>query len=82
MTKRTAVILDDDVYDILVKESLRRYGNTKSISRVLNELVREAIRLRGLLKVLDLIEKEKYAYVSEEDFEKFRRELSKRFEER
>ncbi len=82
MSKRTAVILDDDVYEILVRESLRRFGNTRSISKVLNDLIREAIRLRGLLKVLELARGEKYASVSEEEFEEFRRDLSKSFEDR
>ena len=82
MSKRTAVILDDDVFEILVQESLRRFGNTRSISKVLNDLIREAIRLRGLLKILELTRKKKYASISEEEFEEFRRDLSKSFEDR
>lgn len=82
MPKRTAVILDDDVYGILVRESLRRFGNTRSISRALNELVREAVRLRGLLRVLELARGEKYASISEREFEEFRSQLSKSFEDR
>ncbi len=81
MSKRTAVILDDDVFEILVQESLRRFGNTRSISKVLNDLIREAIRLRGLLKILELTRKKKYASISEEEFEEFRRDLSKSFED-
>ena len=82
MSKRTAVILDDDVYEILVRESLRRFGNTRSISKALNELVREAIKLRGLLRVLELARKKKYASISEKEFEEFRKDLSRSFEDR
>ncbi len=82
MSKRTAVILDDDVYEILVRESLRRFGNTRSISKVLNDLIREAIKLRGLLSVLELTRRKKYASISEAEFEKFRKNLSRSFEDR
>jgi predicted CopG family antitoxin len=41
MPKRTTVILDDDIYEKLVRESIRRYGTTRALSRVLNELLRE-----------------------------------------
>jgi len=82
VSRRTAVILDDDVYEILVRESLHRYGNTRSISKVLNDLVREAIKLRGLLRVLELARGKKYASISEEEFEEFRKSLSKSFEDR
>ncbi|MHA1675958.1 MAG: hypothetical protein ACTSU6_02155 [Candidatus Njordarchaeales archaeon] len=81
MSKRTAVILSDDVYDILVKESLSRYGTTRAISKVLNELVREAIKLRGILEIKELLRKEKKIKITAEEFHKFRRELSKRLEE-
>ncbi|MGQ4895153.1 MAG: hypothetical protein ACP6IQ_11080 [Candidatus Njordarchaeia archaeon] len=81
MSKRTAVILSDDVYDILVKESLSRYGTTRAISKVLNELVREAIKLRGILEIKELLRKEKKIKITAEEFHEFRRELSKRLEE-
>jgi len=47
MTKRTTVILEDDVYEALVKESLDEYKTAKSISRVLNEIVRRTLENRG-----------------------------------
>jgi len=42
MPKRITVILDDDAYEALVRESVRRYGTARTLSQVLNELLREA----------------------------------------
>ena len=80
MVKRTTILLDDDVYRTLVDESIRRYGSTKALSKVLNEELRKSLRARE--KLLKLIYSEKLADVSEEEFEKFRRELSGRLEKR
>jgi len=79
MIKRTTIILEDDVYEALVRESVRRYGTTKAISKVVNELLRKALNARR--ELLELIYSEKIAKVTEE-FEEFRRELSERFERR
>ena len=75
MPKHTTVILDDDVYEKLVKESIRRYGTTRALSKVLNELLRKI--LSGREELIELLYSEKIASISEEDFHKFRRELSK-----
>jgi len=80
MPKRTTVILDDDVYEKLVKESIRRYGSVKAISKVLNELLRESFSSRN--ELIELIYSEKIVSISTEEFEKFRREVSRRLEER
>ncbi len=78
MSRRTTILLDDDIYERLVKESLRRYKTTKAMSKVANELLKRA--LKGEAKVLDLIFSEKLAKTTAREFEPFRRELSKRFE--
>jgi len=39
---KTTVNLDDDLYRRAVSESVRRYGNTRSLSTVINELLRSA----------------------------------------
>ncbi len=78
MHKRTTVILEEDIYEKLVKESLKRYGSTKALSKVLNELLRESFS--GKKKILQLIYSEKIAETTAKDFEKFRRILSKRAE--
>jgi len=78
MPRRTTVMLDDDVYEKLVKESLKRYGTVRAISRVLNELLRESLKDRENL--IRLIYSEKIARTTAEEFESFRRELSKRLE--
>ena len=79
MPRRTTVILDDDVYERLVRERVRRYGTVRALSRVLNELLRES--LGGGEELLQLIYSEKLAEVSQEELEEFRRQLSRRFEE-
>ncbi len=78
MSRRTSVVLDEDIYEKLVEESIRRYGTTRAISRVLNELLRES--LKGKADLLRLIYSEKIARTTARDFEEFRRELSKRAE--
>jgi len=78
MSKRTTILLDDDIYEKLVRESFRRYKTTKAMSKVANELLKRA--LKGEAKVLDLVFSEKLAKTSAREFEAFRREMSKRFE--
>jgi len=78
MSKRTTILLDDDIYEKLVRESLRRYKTTKAMSKVANEILKRA--LKGEAKVLDLVFSEKLAKTSAREFEAFRREMSKRFE--
>ena len=74
-------MLSDDVYNILVKESLSRYGTTRALSKVLNELVREAIKLKGILEIKELLRKEKKIKITAEKFYKFRKMLSKKLEQ-
>jgi predicted CopG family antitoxin len=78
MSRRTTILLDDDIYQKLVNESLRRYKTTKAMSRVANELLKRA--LKGETKILDLVFSEKLAKTSAGEFEAFRRELSRRLE--
>lgn len=40
MTKRTSIILEDDFYEMLVRESIRRYGTVRAISRVIKDLLK------------------------------------------
>ncbi len=80
MPKRTTIIFDDDVYERIVQESIRRYGSTRALSRVVNELLRES--LSGRSEMLELIYSEKLVHIEQRDFEELRRSMSKRFEER
>lgn len=80
MPRRTTVVLDDDVYEMLVQESIRRYGTARALSKVLNELLRE--KLGAVEELLQLIYSEKLVHVDQDEVEELRRELSKRFEER
>jgi predicted CopG family antitoxin len=38
---KTTVMLDDDLYRRLVKESIEKYGSTKKLSKLINEKLRE-----------------------------------------
>ena len=80
MPKRTTLILDDDVYEMLLKESVRRYGSSRALSKVVNELLRKA--LRDMEDIVKLIYAERYAKVTTKEFEEFRKRLSKEFEKR
>jgi predicted CopG family antitoxin len=80
MPKRTTLILDDDVYRKLVGESVKRYGIVRALSKVVNELLRERFSSREDL--IRLIYSDKITWISTEDFERFRRGLSERFESR
>lgn len=78
MSKRTTILLDEDLYRRLAEESLKRYKTTKAISKVINELLKTA--LKGEANILNLIFSEKVAKTSAKEFEEFRRDLSKRLE--
>lgn len=84
MARRTTLVLDDDVYRALVEESLKRYGSTRYLSKVANELLREALtraRERSALEELRrLLSRPKLARVTQEEFERFRAELSESLE--
>jgi len=78
MAKRTTIILQEDIYEKLVQESLRRYKTTKAISKVANEMLRAS--LGGEANILNLVFSKKISKTTAKEFEEFRRLLSKRFE--
>ena len=78
MSRRTTILLEEDLYRRLIEESVRRYGTSKGLSRVANELLRRA--LKGETDILNLIFSEKIARISAREFEESRRELSRRLE--
>ncbi|MBS7649905.1 MAG: hypothetical protein QXI59_07615, partial [Candidatus Bathyarchaeia archaeon] len=78
MPKRTTILLDEELYEKLVEESLRRHKTTKALSKVVNELLRKAIKDEA--EIINLIFSQKIAKISAKDFEEFRRELSARLE--
>ena len=41
---RTTVILDDEVYEKLVQKAVQRYGTAKSLSKLLNVLIRRSFQ--------------------------------------
>jgi len=78
MSRRTTISLDEDIYRRLAEESLKRYKTTKAISKVINDLLKSA--LKGEADILNLIFSEKVAETSAKEFEDFRRDLSRRLE--
>ncbi len=80
MPRRITVTLDDDVYGRLVEESVKRYGTVRALSKVVNELLRERFSSREDL--IRLIYSDRITWISTEDFVRFRRGLSERFESR
>mgnify|MGYP000285868718 CR=1 FL=1 len=84
MPKQVVLTLDDDVYEALVKKALSRYGSEDAISKVVNEELRAslimAVKKKALLE--QILSEEKPVKIDVEEFYEFRRELSKRLEER
>jgi len=78
MVKRTTILLDEDLYEYLIRESIRRHGSSKKLSQVVNELLRKT--LFDGEKVVQLLSKEKVARTTAKEFEEFRRKLSRRME--
>jgi predicted CopG family antitoxin len=80
MPIRTTIILDDDIYEKLVEESIRRSGSVRAILRVVNELLRKSLVSED--ELIKLIYSEKLAEIDIRDFEEFCSKLSRRFEDR
>jgi len=75
-TQRTTVILEKDVYDALVKESLQEYKTSKSLSKVLNEILNKSLMNKS--KLTRLIHSRKVASTTAKEFESFRKGLSEK----
>jgi hypothetical protein len=73
MPKRTTLVLDNKVYERLVKESLKRYGTARNISKVVNDMVEEEMKK---VDIMNLIYSGRIAETSAREFEQFRRKLS------
>ena len=41
---KTTVVLEDELFRKLVNKAVEKYGNTKSISKFLNDILREALK--------------------------------------
>lgn len=78
MHKRTTVTLDQELYEELVSASVAKYGDTKHISTVLNERLKE--RKKDHTKLLEMAKREKTHHLTEKEIEDFRSDLSRRFE--
>ncbi|MHB1439271.1 MAG: hypothetical protein ACYCSO_00380 [Cuniculiplasma sp.] len=78
MQKRTTITLDRELYEELVSASVAKYGDTKHISTVLNERLRE--RKKDHTKLLEMAKRTKTNHLTEKEIEDFRSDLSRRFE--
>jgi len=52
MPRRTTILLDEEVYEELVKESLKRFGSARALSKVVNEAVKIALEEGGSLRAM------------------------------
>ncbi len=75
MERRTTVVLDKEVYEALVKESVEEYNSSKAISKVLNKIVKQALSNKGRLS--EILHSKRVAKTTAKEFEKFRHGLSK-----
>ncbi len=73
--RRTTILLEKDVYDALVKESVDEYNSSKAISKVINKILKRNLANKDKLK--QLLYSKPVAKVTQKQFEKFRHELSK-----
>ena len=80
MPRRTTVVLEDDVYEKLVRESMRKYRTPRAISKVINDILRKVLSRTD--EVIELLYSERYARVTLKEVEELRRELSEELEER
>ncbi|MEM0092674.1 MAG: hypothetical protein QW281_03985 [Saccharolobus sp.] len=48
--RKTVITFDDDIYEEIVKISVKKYGNTKHISKVVNEILRNSLKKEGSRK--------------------------------
>ncbi len=84
MARKTTIMLDDDIYIKLVNISIKKYGSARHLSKVINDLLSEVLR-RPKSKIpmdelRELLSGPSLAEVTPEEFEEFRKDLSKRFE--
>jgi predicted CopG family antitoxin len=77
MPKRTTLVLNDEVYQKLVRESMNRYGSARRLSKVVNDLIEDRA---AKIDIRELIYSRKVARTSAREFERFRRRLSARLE--
>jgi len=68
------------VYEELVKESMKRYGTPRAISKVINAILRRALSRTD--EVIELLYSERYVKVDQKEMERLRKELSRELEER
>jgi hypothetical protein len=78
MPKRTTLVLDDKVYEKLVRKRISRYGTARNISKVVNDLVEGTDERKNDIR--KLIYSEKLAKTTTRDFEQFRKRLSAKLE--
>lgn len=80
---RTTVHIEDELYKRLVEESLKKYGTTRNLSKILNEKLRlaEKIKLkkveRIILPTIKLKKKIDWKFVEK----KVRKEMEKSWKE-
>jgi predicted CopG family antitoxin len=74
---KTTINLDTQVYRELVKEAVERYGTTKTLSKLINEKLREAL---GKKKNKDILERSFGIWKGKEDSVTYQRRIRKEWD--
>ena len=85
MPRRTTIIIQDDTYANLVQESIRRFGSARAISKVMDAMAIETVvskKKQNEKELVTLLRAKRVAKTTTKEFERERRELSARFENR
>jgi len=74
---KTTINLDTQVYRELVKEAVEKYGTTKTLSKLINEKLREAL---GEKKNSDVLKRSAGIWKNKEDSVKYQRRIRKEWD--
>ena len=86
---KTTLEIKDELYKKLVEASLKKYGNTKNLSRVANEVIEEHLREKSIAmsvkaesKKSDIVEKTFGSWKIEETGKEYVRRMRKDWKKR
>jgi len=86
---KTTLEIKDELYKKLVEASLKKYGNTKNLSRVANEVIEEHLREKSIAmsvkaesKKSDIVEKTFGSWKIEETGKEYVRRMRKGWKKR
>ena len=78
MLKRTTISLESSIYEALIKENVKRYGDARHLSMIINEKLRK--RQEDYSKLFQMAKRKNTNKETANEFEDFRANLSREFE--